>query len=300
MRSHTAVRVAVRPVLLGCLLQIAAGVLPSRATEPLPILPARARAEGWGALALGEMVFRYFGLPAARGAAEYQCGIAAVLMPPRDARDCLADCLRCERGSGLPVDVKTILEQYPKRLERQDPKVEVQIVVTTQPVALTPWALRSQLLKNRPIVALLGAQHGVPQSLLIVGYRDIDDDLILLVNDPLARDAAFWSTVDATAGPHAGSWWVSYDHLREPLDWDHTLMISASADGELPIGSGTPRSALDPVAAPVAVASAQGCCVQSAYGPARCPIVGGPYTAGNHCSCQIGSMGLLLSGQICD
>ncbi len=237
MSSHRLLR-----FVLGLMFAFATTTLLAAESITLPIKPVREREAGWSSQAIGEMVFRFFRIPAWHAAGEYQCGVAAALMQGPDATTCAKSCMRCDLRSGLPIELETMLEQYPKRLERHHNAAITQIKAAEGPLAPSPGELRASLAAQRPVLALLGAQHGKPQVVLIVGCRDDGDTLLVLFNDPsFEPQDVLWKNVGATAGPYPGSWWVKYSILRGPLDWDRSISVSAAAEGEVPVTSGGPR-----------------------------------------------------------
>lgn len=211
--------------------------------DPLPITPIRARASGWEAQAIGEMVFRYFGIPAWDGAREYQCGIAAAMMPAEAGSTCANFCRNCELGSGSPTELTTMIEHYPRRVNRQHGNPNASMSGHAESLALAPGALRAQLTRKFPVIALLGARLGTPRAVLLIGFRDERDDLYVLLLDPAFEPTdRFWTDAGSAAGPSPGAWWVPYQTLRGALEWDHTIMLGASAEGEVPIAPAGPRS----------------------------------------------------------
>ena len=172
------------------------GIIPNcGTTNPTAILiPAvQQETEVWCWLAVGEMIFKYYGLPTVNPAGDYQCGIVgAVGYSMNGACDaCNLNCGNCVRPAGSPSMISYMLTNYPKIACKN--LFENNKTLNNSYVAnyLSANFLINELNQNRPVIAGInpGSQfvlQGNSQHVaLIKGYYfDSSNNLILKVNDP--------------------------------------------------------------------------------------------------------------------
>jgi hypothetical protein len=157
------------------------------------IPPVQQETEVWCWLAVGEMIFRYYGLPAVNLAGDYQCGIVgAVGYSINGACDaCNINCGNCVRPAGSAAMVSKMLSIYPKIACRDLYTSNKTLNNSFVSNYLTANFLINELNQNRPIIAGInpGSQFVLPGNsqhvALIKGYfYDTNNNLILRINDP--------------------------------------------------------------------------------------------------------------------
>lgn len=156
-----------------------------RSAIVLPIPPVMQQTAVWCWLAVGEMVFRYHGIPTVNPVGDYQCGIVGAigyaLNGPNDP--CNQNCGNCVRPAGSHQMISYMFSQYP-RVAGSSAGLNTTFVVNY----LSPDYLIQQLNAEKPIVA--GINPGsfpnvyAAHVALIVGFYYSNDQLVLLVNDP--------------------------------------------------------------------------------------------------------------------
>lgn len=210
------------------------GITPSCGTTnptELNIDPVLQETEVWCWLAVGEMIFKHYGLPTVNGAGDYQCGIVgAVGYASNGACDeCAESCGNCIRPAGDPEVVTFMLNNYPKVACRN-----LYINNQTLKNEYTEANLSEDLVVNeldhfRPIIAGVnpGTQLVLPgQSrhvALIVGYYyDLLNNLILKVNDPYPYASKGYFPYQTSGGISNGdlSYEISYDNFVNGLKWN--------------------------------------------------------------------------------
>lgn len=158
----------------------------------LVIPPVIQETEVWCWLAVGEMIFRYYGLPSVNPAGDYQCGIVgAVGYSLNGACDaCNVNCANCVRPAGAPQMISHMLSAYPKIACRNLFTANKTLNQTYIANFISANALIAELDNKRPVIAGInpGAQFVLPGNsmhvALIIGYHFYLGNLILHVNDP--------------------------------------------------------------------------------------------------------------------
>lgn len=163
--------------------------------NPTTILipPVQQETEVWCWLAVGEMIFKYYGLPTVNPVGEYQCGIVgAIGYSMNGACDaCNVNCGNCIRPAGSPIMISYMLTNYPKIACRNlfiNNKTLNNSYIANY---LSTSFLINELNQNRPVIAGIspGSLFVLPGNAqhvaLITGYYyDSNNNLILKVNDP--------------------------------------------------------------------------------------------------------------------
>jgi hypothetical protein len=219
---------------------LAAAVLPSRAGV-LPITPVVQQTQVWCWVAVGEMIFRYLGIPNVNPAGVYQCGIIGALAADQYgmSHPCTFDCTQCVVPAGTEAWVRAMLERYPvvvQSIGLRAPSLASQ----HEPTALSADMLAAEIDGGYPVVAGIspfGSTGGVSAHVaLIVGYeRDAGGGLVLKVNDPYPFDMMGANPYVAAGGREdgfgAGSYWIGYDDFVTHLQWAESFRIRRGQGG---------------------------------------------------------------------
>jgi hypothetical protein len=173
---------------------------PARMSENskiLPIPPVVQDTPVWCWVACGEMVFRYYQVPCANPANQYQCGIIGVLAGPN--HPCYTNCEACIVPAGSSANLKSMLLRYPpetlqmfQRHGVSSPQgfyegIRSQIIASS----LTESTVRSSIDRGIPIIAgvnSIGAMVLPAESqhvCVVIGYDlSPSGEFSIIVNDP--------------------------------------------------------------------------------------------------------------------
>lgn len=163
------------------------------------IQPVMQQTEVWCWLAVGEMIFRYYGLPTVNPAGDYQCGIVGALGYSINGGcdACNINCGNCVRPAGSPQMLSKMLSAYPKIACKNLFDSNKTLKNTFVSNYLSSNFLITELDNYRPVIAGInpGNQFILPGNsqhvALITGYYyDSNNTLILKINDPFP----YWST----------------------------------------------------------------------------------------------------------
>lgn len=186
----------------------------------LAIPPVYQQTPVWCWAAVGEMVFRHFGVANINPAGNYQCGIIALLHPA-----CNANCMNCVVPAGSLSTMHNMLTQYPT-FASQVTGTSTHLRATSRHQALSLESVIDQIEAARPVVAGIspsGYRRAVSEHVaLIVGY----DGGHLIVNDPFPFDLAFNGNPYLTSGGtrlRRGQYAIAYDAIRRYLNWQETI-----------------------------------------------------------------------------
>ena len=212
-----------------CVVSVGAAPLTANAVDAeLSIPPVAQRTPVWCWVAVGEMVFEHFGVPNVNPVGNYQCGIIGALAGPY--HPCWSDCGRCVVPAGTPQNITNMLFQYP-RIAGQLTRQSIDGVRSRRVLrALTDEQVREELDNDRPIIAGINpsgvagpfAQHVA----LIIGYEDVDDQLILTVNDPYPYQFVgnrFDPYLRAGGEGSGGQYRINYNNFRRGLSWSESF-----------------------------------------------------------------------------
>jgi hypothetical protein len=204
---------------------------PSRANVELSVAPVQQTTHVWCWLAVGEMIFRAFDVPALND--HFQCGIvgAVAIGTARDV--CARDCRRCTVPGGDAATVMNMLVEYPRRVSMLS-GVSVPRLFVSHAGVLQPGELRAELDAGRPVVVGINP-GGRPATFapaahvaLVIGYRVVGDELWVLVNDPYPFSPQTWPdpylAINA-ATPTPGRYVLPYRRLLEGLSWTESFLI---------------------------------------------------------------------------
>jgi Papain-like cysteine protease AvrRpt2 len=215
----------------GLFLALSAPVTLTMAEEArLHIPPVYQERPSWSWAAVGEMVFKYYYVPAAHRT-DYQCGIA------QGQKLCLEtpNCLECDLPSGDEASMVRMLEQYPVMAKLGGTAGDTALTVQLKNGSLSDAEVKKELDEGRPIIAGVspsGFKIGeISQHMaLIVGYKESSGALMLTVNDPFPfeDDRFLWignpyqPNMDMS-GENTGQYEVSFERFRSKIKWKQTL-----------------------------------------------------------------------------
>jgi len=212
--------------------------LTNAAEVQLHIPPLFQERPSWCWATVGEMVFKYYDIPAIHRT-DYQCGI----VQSRALCKGIPNCVDCELSAVDEAAVVKMVEQYPG-LATQGRKVgDIALTVQLKDGSLSETEVKQELDEGRPIIVGLSPRgfkvDGIRQHMaLIVGYDTRSGELMLTVNDPFPfEDMVFlWigsPYVTAKALDEGdGRYEVGYEAFRSKLKWTQTLyrMTCTGAD----------------------------------------------------------------------
>jgi hypothetical protein len=233
-------RCIARPTVAVLLVLSLLAALPSRAGV-LPIAPVVQQTQVWCWVAVGEMIFRYLGIPNVNPAGVYQCGIIGALAADQYgmSHPCTFDCTQCVVTAGTEVWVRAMLERYPVVVQTLGLRAPA-LASQHEPTALQADMLAAEIDGGYPVVAGIspyGSSGGVSAHVaLIVGYeRDAGGGLVLKVNDPYPFDM-MGANPYVTAGGRrdefgAGSYWIGYETFVTRLQWAESFRIRPRRGG---------------------------------------------------------------------
>jgi hypothetical protein len=216
---------------VGLLLILLAPVTPAMAAEvKLHILPVFQERPSWCWAAVGEMVFKYYYIPAVHRT-DYQCGI----LQGRNLCTGMPNCVECELPAGDESTVMNMLQQYPLLATRGGVTGDIALTVQLKAASLSEEELKKELNEGRPIIAGVSPSgfkiDGISQHMaLIVGYDDSSGDLRLTVNDPFPfeDDRFLWianpyqPNMDMS-GENDGQYEISFERFRSKIKWNQTM-----------------------------------------------------------------------------
>lgn len=204
-------------------------------SQDLSIDPVYQETPVWCWIAVGEMVFKHYGLPNVNPVGDYQCGVVGALAGPYSP--CWNNCLRCTVPAGYMQNVRNMLIEYPRIVRRNVDRSATQLSATYIGSALSSDQVKEELDANRPIIAGINTSGFAPapgQSMhvcLIVGYDEDDDGVLTLtVNDPFPYDIVNPSQenpFDAAGGNSNGdgSYTIQYSTFRRRLAWNSSIYM---------------------------------------------------------------------------
>ena len=195
----------------------------------LHIPPVFQERPSWCWAAVGEMVLKYYDIPAIHRT-DYQCGI----VQSRKLCMGLPDCLQCDLSPGDEATMVNMLEQYPVMATGGGTAGDIALTVQSKNGSLSDAEVKKEIDEGRPIIVGLSPTgfkvDGIPQHMaLIVGYEDRSGDLMLTVNDPFPyEDMRFLWIGNAylsarASGGSDGEYEIEYEAFRLRLKWTQTM-----------------------------------------------------------------------------
>jgi hypothetical protein len=188
----------------------------------LSIDPVYQQTPVWCWAAVGEMVFRYYGVANINPAGNFQCGIIALAHPV-----CNQNCGNCMIPAGSLGTMNNMLTRYPgvaSRLARN----RTSITTSVSRRALPLRVLQEEIDSGRPVVAGIspsGYRHpGVSEHVaLIVGYDGQD----IIVNDPFPFSSSAFAGDPYTDADgeeiESGQYRIDYNQFRRRLQWQESI-----------------------------------------------------------------------------
>jgi hypothetical protein len=209
----------------------------SDAATILNIPPVLQKSPVWCWLATGEMIFRYYKVPA--NDTNYQCGEArfqgahqvAPQGPAAFTGPCWLNCQPCAMVSAGSVQgLINMVVQYPygmsvvsgRRFYFQNPRVSLG--------PMPPQEIKSEIDGGRPIIAGISPGAGVlppglaQHAVLIVGYDN--SGAMLVINDPFPYSSAGIDPPYVQAGGtqmQGGRFMVPYQAMVGPINWNNAV-----------------------------------------------------------------------------
>ena len=195
----------------------------------LHIPPVFQERPSWCWAAVGEMVFKYYYVPAVHRT-DYQCGI----VQSRNLCKGIPNCVQCDLSAGDEATTVNMLEQYPLMATLSGTAGDIALTVQSKSGSLSEAEVKNELDQGRPIIVGISPPgfkvDGTPQHMaLIVGYDDSSGDLMLTVNDPFPyEDMRFLWIGNAylsarASGESAGEYVIEYAAFRLRLKWTQTI-----------------------------------------------------------------------------
>ena len=195
----------------------------------LHIPPVFQERPSWCWAAVGEMVFKYYYVPAVHRT-DYQCGI----VQSRNLCKGIPNCVQCDLSAGDEATTVNMLEQYPLMATLIGTTGDIALTVQSKSGSLSEAEVKNELDQGRPIIVGISPPgfkvDGTPQHMaLIVGYDDSSGDLMLTVNDPFPyEDMRFLWIGNAylsarASGESAGEYVIEYEAFRLRLKWTQTI-----------------------------------------------------------------------------
>ena len=195
----------------------------------LHIPPVFQERPSWCWAAIGEMVLKYYDIPAIHRT-DYQCGI----VQSRKLCMGLPDCLQCDLSPGDEATMVNMLQQYPVMATGGGTAGDIALTVQSKNGSLSDAEVKKEIDEGRPIIVGLSPTgfkvDGIPQHMaLIVGYEDRSGDLMLTVNDPFPyEDMRFLWIGNAylsarASGGSDGEYEIEYEAFRLRLKWTQTM-----------------------------------------------------------------------------
>lgn len=193
----------------------------ARAGE-LSIEPVYQRTPMWCWAAVGEMIFRHYGVANINPGGDFQCGILALLHPV-----CNQNCYNCPVPAGSLSTMNNMLTQYPSFAGRVT-RTSTRVSTSPRSSRLTLAEVRAEIDAGRPIVAGISPSgynvSNVSQHVaLIVGYDGND----LIVNDPFPFGTRYFNgdPYEAAGGAAVarGQYRIPYRQFVERLQWRESI-----------------------------------------------------------------------------
>lgn len=228
---------------VGLLLALSAPVGDALASEvTLHIPPVFQERPSWSWAAVGEMVLKYYYVPATHQT-DYQCGIV------QEQKLCMGtpNCSECDLPAGDEASMVRMLEQYPVMAAKSGKAGDITLSGQLKVGSLSEAEVKKEIEEGRPIVVEVAPSgfkiNGIAQHMaLIVGYSDSSGALKLTVNDPFPfeDDRFLW-----IANPYQpnmdmseennGQYEISFERFRSKIKWTQTLYRIACTGRDCPV-----------------------------------------------------------------
>ncbi len=198
--------------------------VPSRAptqtaNRVLGIPGVQQQTQVWCWLAVGEMLFRYYGVPAANQN-DYQCGIMGLISAP--GSPCYMNCLNCVIPSGGNSQTMRMLREYAWLSSRR-------VIRFNEARELSFQTIRANIDAGRPVVCGVSPGHkqyyrDSEHVVLLTGYESGPNGTYLIINDPFAYPAQqnpYFQLGAASLG--SNRYRISYNNFLNGMFWHWSL-----------------------------------------------------------------------------
>jgi hypothetical protein len=217
-----------------------ASIAPTIAGEVrLHIPPVFQERPSWCWAAVGEMVFKYYYVPAVHRT-DYQCGIVQT----RNLCTGIPNCVKCDLPVGDESSMMDMLQQYSSLATQDGAAGDVALAAQSKAGSLSEEEVKQEINEGRPIIAGVSPSgfkiDGISQhTALIVGYDDRSGGLKLIVNDPFPFEDDRYLWIGNPYQPNMdmsedndGQYEVSFERFRSKIKWNHTMYrITCSGKG---------------------------------------------------------------------
>jgi Papain-like cysteine protease AvrRpt2 len=225
---------------VGLCLSLMAPIVPTIAGEVrLHIPPVFQERPNWCWAAVGEMVFKYYDVPAVHRT-DYQCGIAQTI----NLCTGIPNCVTCDLPASDESSMMNMLQQYSLLATRGGVAGDVSLAAQSKAGSLSEEEVKQEINEGRPIIAGVSPSgfkiDGISQhTALIVGYDDRSGNLKLIVNDPFPFEDDRFLWIGNPYQPNMdmsedndGQYEVSFERFRSKIKWKHTMYrINCSGKG---------------------------------------------------------------------
>ena len=190
--------------------------------DELSIEPVFQQTPVWCWAAVGEMVFRHYGVANINPGNNFQCGIIALLHPI-----CNQNCFNCVVPAGSLATMNNMLTQYPTFASGVT-RTRTRLSTRVRRTRLSLTEVQSEIDAGRPVVAGISPSgynvSGMSEHVaLIVGY----DESELVVNDPFPFDSNFFTgdPYESAGGEQLtrGQYKINYRAFANRLQWRETI-----------------------------------------------------------------------------
>ncbi len=216
---------------VGLCLVLLSPIAPTIAGEvKLHIPPVFQERPSWCWAAVGEMIFKYYYVPAVHRT-DYQCGIVQT----RNLCAGIPNCVKCDLPPGDESTMMNMLQQYSLLATRGGAAGDIALAAQSKAGSLSEEEVKHEINEGRPIIAGVSPSgfkiDGISQhTALIVGYDDRSGDLKLIVNDPFPfeDDRFLWignpyqPNMDMSE-ENEGQYEVGFQRFRSKIKWIHTM-----------------------------------------------------------------------------
>jgi hypothetical protein len=185
----------------------------------LPIAPVVQQTPVWCWVAVGEMLFQYYGVPDANPVGDFQCGIIGRLSQPMSP--CDRDCRLCTVPSGSNAGTLRMISVYTRRMVGRE-------AFFHEADRVAPDVFVSEIDEHRPV--LVGMSPGrrtfgeAEHVALVVGYSMRGHAVDLVVNDPYPYPPQSNPYIANGGIAMAGNQYrIAYPAFRDGLFWHWTV-----------------------------------------------------------------------------
>lgn len=191
-----------------------------RCSALLRVVPVYQQTQVWCWLAVGEMLFRHYGIRNVNPAGNFQCGIVGAISDP--SSPCYSNCGACIRPSGSNQGTLSMLANYAgavagRRFEYSEARV------------ISPAEIVQNIDARRPIMAGISTNRRIYDTdsehvALIVGYEILGGTMHVIVNDPFPYAAGgnpFIRHGGTQLQPY--QYRIAYDRFRNGVFWHWSI-----------------------------------------------------------------------------